>query len=124
MIVKRLSGQVLLALAFLAGIGGSPAAQVNVTSADVQRLQDNIYEASRDVAQARSREAVLASQLQGELDDARDETIYLKVKLRKNEPIARSRRTTSRSGRNSTYGCRAPSARRRRRSRVASKPRR
>lgn len=90
MIVKRLSGQILLALVFLAGVSGSAAAQVNVTGPDVQRLQDNIYEASRDVAQARSRDAVLASQLQGELDDARDEAIYLKVKLRKNEPIARS----------------------------------
>src|SRR5204863_4944964 len=30
-----------------------------------------------------------ASQLQTELDDARDETIYLKVKLRKNEPLGR-----------------------------------
>lgn len=90
MIVKKLSGLILLVLALMAGVAGPAAAQVNVTSADVQRLQDNIFEASRDVAQARSRDAVLASQLQGELDDARDEAIYLKVKLRKNEPIARS----------------------------------
>src|SRR5207237_7898730 len=33
--------------------------------------------------------AALASQLQAELDDARDEATYLKVKLRRNEPIAR-----------------------------------
>ena len=31
------------------------------------------------------------SQLQAELDDAADEAIYLKVKLRKNEPVARER---------------------------------
>jgi hypothetical protein len=61
----------------------------SVTTADVQHLQDSIYDASRDIAQARSRDAALASQLQAELDDARDEATYLKVKLRRNEPIAR-----------------------------------
>jgi hypothetical protein len=69
---------------------GRVSAQASVTSADIQRLQDSIYDASRDVTQARGRDASLATQLQAELDDARDETIYLKVKLRKNEPIGRS----------------------------------
>src|SRR5207253_1092167 len=53
-------------------------------------LQDLIYDASRDVSQIRNRDASTASQLQAELDDARDEVTYLKVKLRRNEPIARS----------------------------------
>jgi hypothetical protein len=79
---------VAVALAF--GVAASAAAQSSVTSSDIQRLQDTIYDASRDIAQARSRDSALASQLQGELDDARDETVYLKVKLRRNEPIARS----------------------------------
>jgi hypothetical protein len=42
-----------------------------------------------DISQLRSRDASAASELQAELDDASDEAIYLKVKLRKNEPIAR-----------------------------------
>jgi hypothetical protein len=81
-----------LLLAFvLAGSAPRPAAaQSDVTSGDIQRLQDTIYDVSRDVAQVRSRDAALASQLQAELDDARDETVYLKVKLRKNERISRS----------------------------------
>jgi len=79
----------LLLLLSAAGIGRA-AAQTSYTNADIQRLQDAIYDASRDVAQIRSRDASLASQLQGELDDARDETVYLRVKLRKNEPISRS----------------------------------
>ena len=54
----------------------------------IQRLQDSIYDAQRDVSQLRSRDAALASELQAELDDARDEATYLKVKLRRNEPIA------------------------------------
>ena len=81
----RLLGAVILA----AGVAAPARAQSSVTSADIQRLQDVSYEASRDVAQARTRDAVLASQLQAELDDARDEVIYLKVKLRRNEPISR-----------------------------------
>jgi hypothetical protein len=66
------------------------SAQADVTPADIQRLQDQIYDASRDVAAARSRDAAMASRLELELDEARDETIYLKVKLRKNEPVART----------------------------------
>ena len=74
----------------LFGASRPAAAQADVTSADIQRLQDNIYDASRDVAQVRSRDASLASQLQSELDDARDEATYLRVKLRKHEAITRS----------------------------------
>ena len=61
-----------------------------VTQADVQRLQDNIYLAERDVQQARSRDANRASQLSTELDDLRDEVIYLKVKLRKERTLSRT----------------------------------
>ena len=81
-----------LALAFAtAAPRPATAAQssTSVTTTDVQHLQDSIYDASRDIAQVRSRDATLASQLQAELDDARDDATYLKVKLRRNEPIAR-----------------------------------
>ena len=66
------------------------AAQTTVTNADIQRLQDAIYDASREISDIRTRDGSLASQLQSELDDARDEAVYLKVKLRKREAIARS----------------------------------
>ena len=82
--------RLLAALALALSVAASAAAQSSVTTADIQRLQDTIYDASRDIAQARSRDSALASQLQGELDDARDETVYLKVKLRRNEPVSRS----------------------------------
>jgi hypothetical protein len=36
------------------------------------------------------RDAALASRLESELDNLRDETAYIRVKLRKNEPVARS----------------------------------
>jgi hypothetical protein len=72
------------------GLAASAAAQGNVTPADIQRLQDNVYQAGTDVTQARTRDAARAGQLQAELDDLRDEVIYLKVKLRKEGSLARS----------------------------------
>jgi hypothetical protein len=71
-------------------VAASVAAQSRVTQADLQRLQDAAYDASRDVAQLRARDSELASRLQNELDDARDEVIYLRVKLRKNEPVTQT----------------------------------
>jgi hypothetical protein len=88
--VIRFGGPLLLAFALVAAVPVSAGAQAAVTNADLQRLQDNIYDASRDVAQLRSRDSALASELETELDEARDETVYLRVKLRKNESIARS----------------------------------
>ena len=61
-----------------------------VTQADVQRLQDNVYLADRDISQLRSRDATRATQLGTELDDLRDEVVYLKVKLRKERTLSRT----------------------------------
>jgi hypothetical protein len=69
------------------------AAQSTVTSTDVQRLQDALADASRDVAQVQTRDGALAKDLQSELDSARDDVTYLKVKVRRNEPIERSEYT-------------------------------
>jgi hypothetical protein len=93
---SRLGGSLLLALALSAGLARPAVAQTDVTSSDVQRLQDSIYDASRDISAARSRDAGLASQLQAELDDARDEATYLRVKIGKNERVARSEYDTLR----------------------------
>jgi hypothetical protein len=82
----------LLMGTIVAGLAVPLAAQqsTTVTPADIQRLQDNVYLAERDVSQARSRDAARANQLQAELDDLRDEVVYLKVKLRKERALARS----------------------------------
>ena len=42
----------------------------SVTQADVQRLQDNVYLADRDISQLRGRDATRANQLGTELDKA------------------------------------------------------
>jgi TolA-binding protein len=77
---------VLLALA----VPAAARQGTSVTQADVQRLQDNVYLAERDIQQARSRDNARAAQLSSELDDLRDEVIYLKVKLRKERTLSRA----------------------------------
>jgi hypothetical protein len=79
-----------LAAIIVTGLAGSASAQGNVTQADIQRLQDNVYQAGTDVAQARTRDAARANQLQAELDELRDEVIYLRVKLRKEGTLVRT----------------------------------
>jgi hypothetical protein len=82
---------IVLALALVISFGASASAQTNaIGSTEIQRLQSNVSEASRDVTTLRSHDGTLASQLQGDLDDARDEVVYLKVKLRKGERIDRN----------------------------------
>ena len=82
----------VLAMVFAVGVALPAAAQTysSVTSADIQRLQDSVYQAGTDVSQLRSRDATRASQLQAELDELRDEVIYLKVKLRKEGNLPRA----------------------------------
>jgi hypothetical protein len=76
-------------LLFSGGLARTASAQ-NATTVDIQRLQDSLDDASRDVSDLRGRDSGLASRLQAQLDDLRDETIYLKVKIKKNEPVART----------------------------------
>lgn len=88
----KTSRRVLLALAFslVVGITARTLAQTAVTTAEIQRLQDNITDVSRDLAQVRARDAALATELQAELGDTSDEAVYLKVRLRKNEVVSRT----------------------------------
>ena len=84
--------RVAVAALLVASLAAPAAAQQNqtVTQADIQRLQDNVYQADRDITQLRGRDATRATQLQTELDDLRDEVVYCKVKLRKERTLART----------------------------------
>jgi hypothetical protein len=62
----------------------------SVTTTDIQRLQDQVYDASTEVSRLRSRDQARADQLQTQIDDARDEVIYLRVKLRLEGSVSRS----------------------------------
>jgi hypothetical protein len=66
-----------------------PAAAQSVTASDIQRLQDQVYDAGNDVSRMRGSQDA-SSRLQGEIDDLRDEVVYLKVKLRKEGSVSRS----------------------------------
>ncbi len=66
-----------------------PASAQNVTSADIQRLQDQVYDAGGDVYRTRNTNTDSAARLQSDLDDLRDEVVYLKVKLRKEGTVSR-----------------------------------
>ena len=66
-----------------------PAAAQSVTTADIQRLQDQVYEASRDISRSGGNTDAMA-RMQSELDDLRDEVVYLKVKLRKEGTVNRN----------------------------------
>jgi hypothetical protein len=81
----------IVVLAWFVGAAAPATARAQtVSDSDIQHLQDSIYDVSGDVSQLRAHDATLASQLQSELDDLRDEAVYLKVKLRHNEPVSRS----------------------------------
>ena len=72
-------------------LASSVSAQTQaVTPTDIQRLQDDVYLAERDIAQLRSRDTSRAGDLQVQLDDLRDEVVYLKVKLRKERALSRN----------------------------------
>jgi hypothetical protein len=80
---------IISAVVFL-GSAAPAIAQTQLTTADIQRLQDAVYEAGTDVSRLRDRDPRRAESLQRELDDLRDEVIYLKVKLRKESSVPRS----------------------------------
>ncbi|HZI78903.1 MAG TPA: hypothetical protein VFD69_05300 [Vicinamibacterales bacterium] len=86
-LVSRVVPAAALLLAFAAS---SPAQSARLTQADVQKLQDSVYLAERDISTLRSRDSARATQLQSELDELSDEVIYLRVKLRKERTLAQS----------------------------------
>lgn len=89
---------ILAAMAVVAALGVSQAAaaQGTVTAADIERLQDSVLDASRDVSRLRSTNPSEAARLERELDDLRDEVVYLRVKVRRNETAERSEYTSLR----------------------------
>ena len=79
-----------LAALVAVSLAAPAAAQQSVTQADIQRLQDNVFQAERDINQMSNRDSARVAQLRNDLDDLRDEVIYLKVKLRKDRSVSRA----------------------------------
>lgn len=97
-------GQMLLAAAVIVVLGGPAAAAQDMSSADVQRLQDSVSDIGSDIAALRKRDAVAARTLQSELDQLQEEVIYLKVKLRKERTVPRAAYVDVRDGIESLRG--------------------
>ena len=81
-----------LALAAIVLAPAAASAQT-ITNSDIQRLQDEVFQAGSDLTRVRSSTPDLASRLQADLDALREEVIYLKVKLRKEGNVSRSEYT-------------------------------
>ena len=64
-------------------------AQNSVSENDLLRLQEQVYQASNDIARLRA-DADTTDRFETELDGLREEVIYLKVKLRKNSSVTRA----------------------------------
>ena len=79
-----------LVAAVALSLAGPAVAQQSVTQADIQRLQDNVFQTERDINQMPTRDSARVAQLRDDLDDLRDEVIYLKVKLRKDRNVTRA----------------------------------
>jgi TolA-binding protein len=94
--IQRVAVAAIMAAALAAPVAAQQQNYSQVTQADIQRLQDSVFQAGSDVQQLKNRDAARASQLQAQLDDLRDEVIYLKVKLRKEGTLQRSEYATVR----------------------------
>jgi len=64
--------------------------QSPVTTSDIQRLQDQVFDASNEVARMRSRDQAGADRLQTRLDDLRDDVVYFRVKMRREGSVPRN----------------------------------
>lgn len=85
----RRIGQTLLAAVMSVALAAPVVAQ-DMTTSEVQRLQDGVNDIGSDIATLRKRDAVGARTLQSELDQLQEEVIYLKVKLRKERSVSRA----------------------------------
>ncbi|MGE3507918.1 MAG: hypothetical protein AB7N65_03435 [Vicinamibacterales bacterium] len=90
MTLIRLMGSLSSVVALVVALTAPAAAQGSgsMTSADVQRLESALADALRDLSSVGQRD--LASQLESALEEAREDTTYLKVKMRKGESVPRS----------------------------------
>lgn len=86
--IQRIAIAAIVAAALAAPVAAQNYSQVS--QADIQRLQDSLSQASSELQQVRGRDASRATTLQMQLDDLRDEVIYLKVKLRKEGSLQRT----------------------------------
>jgi hypothetical protein len=89
---------------FVLALVGAPALatpasaqSTTATAADVQRLQDQVNNLDREISRLRTSDPQRVSQLQSDVDNLRDEVVYLRVKLRREGTLSRNDYTDVRS---------------------------
>lgn len=70
--------------------GAASSRSATISTTEIQRLQDQVYDASNELSRLRSRDQSTAERLQARLDDVRDDVIYLRVKLRREGSVSRN----------------------------------
>jgi TolA-binding protein len=92
MTMRSIFAGLLLAAMMVAapGVLAPAEAQNTVSTNDIQRLQDSLLDLNSDLARLRSRDRDEARDYQDEVDEVRDEVVYLRVKLRKGQTVSRS----------------------------------
>ena len=94
--MRGTAGCVLLALGLIvapAFVSAASAQSTTVTAADIQRLQDDVSDLDRQISRLGAVDAEQVAQLQGELDDLRDDVVYLRVKQRREGTVSRDEYT-------------------------------
>jgi hypothetical protein len=81
--------QLLVAVASVAVLAGSAVAQ-DVTTSDIQRLEQTLDQVATDIVQLRRTDRAGARTMQAELLEIDEEITYLKVKLRKERRLPRA----------------------------------
>jgi len=82
----RTTAFTLMALAW----GAAAWAQATVTEADLARLDASANEIAQQIDTLKATDATLAADVEKSLTALREEIIYLRVKLRRNEPVSRN----------------------------------
>jgi hypothetical protein len=86
----EMAGRATVLAVLALALAAPAAAQSPVTQSDIQRLQDEAFQAGSDVSRLRSSQPQEAERLQADLDELRDEIVYLRVKLRKEGGVTRT----------------------------------
>jgi hypothetical protein len=98
--MRAIAGCALFVLALVGAPAlATPASaqSTTATAADVQRLQDQVNNLDREISRLRTSDPQRVSQLQSDVDNLRDEVVYLRVKLRREGTLSRNDYTDVRS---------------------------
>lgn len=90
MSLLKVSALAPMVLAVVMATSSRGSAQGLVTAGEIERLQESTADLDGQIANLRGRDAALATELEHELQQVREEITYLKVKLRREGSVSRA----------------------------------